>query len=266
MAFELVTAENGVKFLKSDKISVPHGFATRVGGVSREAHTASLNLAFRRGDEPQTVLENLRLFSAAVGVAPESVISRHQIHSATVVYADEKMCGEGYFTDTDAGCDGYVTDREGVTLGVKSADCVPILFADAKAHVIGAVHAGWRGTASKIAVECVHRMCELGAKPENIRVAIGAAIHFCCYEVGEDFLESVTALVGKDTAREFIRECDGKLHADIVGMNRKFLLESGIPDANIDVCEKCTCCEPKLFFSHRYSHGLRGTMLSVISL
>ena len=266
MAFKLITAENGVKYLKSDMIPVPHGFATRVGGVSREAHTASLNLAFRRGDEPHTVIENLRLFSDAVGVAPESVISRHQIHSARVVYADEKMRGEGYFTDTNEECDGYVTDREGVTLGVKTADCVPIFFADADARVIGAVHAGWRGTASGLAAECVRKMCELGARPENIRAAIGAAIHFCCYEVGEDFFESVEALVGEDTAREFIRERDGKLHADIVGMNRRFLIEAGLCEHNIDVCEYCTCCEPSLFFSHRYSHGVRGTMLSVISL
>lgn len=266
MAFSLITAANGVKYLKSDLITVPHGFATRIGGVSREAHTASLNLAFRRGDGRETVMENLRLFADAVGIAPESVISRHQIHSARVVYADEKMRGEGYFIDTDAECDGYVTDREGVALGVKTADCVPILFADAENRVIGAVHAGWRGTASGIATECVQRMCELGAKPENIRAAVGAAIHFCCYEVGEDFYASVAALVGEAVAREFIRGQDGRLYADIVGMNRRFLLEAGLSEGNIDVCEYCTCCELSLFFSHRYSHGLRGTMLSVISL
>ncbi len=267
MAFSLITAENGVKYLKSDIIPVPHGFATRIGGVSREAHTASLNLAFGRGDERETVMENLRLFADAVGVMPESVVSRHQIHSARVVLADEKMRGEGYFVDTDAECDGYVTNREGVTLGVKTADCVPILFADKEAHVIGAVHAGWRGTASGIAAECVRKMCELGAKPENIRAAIGAAIHFCCYEVGEDFFASVAALVGEDTAREFIREREGgRLYADIVGMNRRFLLEAGLIEENIDVCEYCTCCEPSLFYSHRASHGVRGTMLSVISL
>lgn len=266
MAFQLITAENGVKYLKSDILSVKHGFATRIGGVSSEAHTATLNLAFGRGDERETVMENLQLFSDALGVAPESVISRHQIHSPKVVYADEKMRGEGYFIDTDEACDGYVTDREGVALGVKTADCVPILFEDKAAHVIGAVHAGWRGTASGIAAECVRKMCELGAEVENIRAAIGAAIHFCCYEVGEDFYRSVAELVGEDTAREFIREHNGHLHADIVGMNRKLLLDAGLCDNNIDICEYCTACEPELFYSHRYSHGLRGTMLSVISL
>ena len=266
MAFQIITAENGVKYLKSDIIPVKHGFATRIGGVSREAHTSSLNLAFGRGDERDIVMENLKRFSDAVGITPESVISRHQIHSAKVVYADEKMRGEGYFIDTDEACDGYVTDCEGVALGVKTADCVPILFEDKAAHVIGAVHAGWRGTASGIAAECVRKMCELGAEVENIRAAIGAAIHFCCYEVGEDFYRSVAELVGEDTAREFIREHNGRLHADIVGMNRRFLLDAGLRDGNIDVCSCCTACQPELFYSHRYSHGLRGTMLSVISL
>lgn len=266
MAFELITAENGVKYLRSDIIPVPHGFATRIGGVSQAAHTNSLNLAFGRGDERETVMENLRLFADAVGTTPDSVVSRHQIHSARVVYADESMRGEGYFTDTDAECDGYVTDREGVALGVKTADCVPILFADTDAHVIGAVHAGWRGTVSGIGAECVRKMCELGADPKNIRAAIGAAIHFCCYEVGEDFYAAVAKLVGDRVAREFIRAKSGRLHADIVGMNRRFLLEAGLGKANIDVCGYCTACEPSLFYSHRYSHGVRGTMLSVISL
>ncbi|MBQ8249468.1 MAG: peptidoglycan editing factor PgeF [Clostridia bacterium] len=266
MSFTLVSAQNGVKYMRSDIIPVRHGFATRVGGVSHEPHTASLNLAFRRGDDEQTVIENLRLFSEAVGVCAESVVSRHQIHSSRVVYADEKMCGEGYFRECDEGCDGYVTDRVGVTLGVKTADCVPILFCDHDAHIIGAVHAGWRGTASGIAAECVSKMCELGANVKNIRAAVGAAIHSCCYEVGEDFRESVTALAGEKMAREFIHERDGGLYADIIGMNRSMLLGAGVHDENIDISEKCTCCEPSLFYSHRYSHGVRGTMLSVISL
>ena len=266
MSFSLIKAPNGVEYLRSDIISVPHGFSTRIGGVSQAEHTKSLNLAFGRGDDRETVLENLRLFSSAVGIDAKSIVSRHQIHSPTVIYADEKMCGEGYFTETSEGCDGYVTDRKGVTLGVKTADCVPILFSDADAHVIGAVHAGWRGTASEIAAECIKKMVGLGADVGKIRVAIGAAIHYCCYEVGEDFFASVRTLTGAHIAEKFIRLERGKLHADIVGMNRHLLLESGITESHIDVCEYCTACNPSLFYSHRYSHGVRGTMLSVISL
>ena len=265
MAFEIIRAENGVQYLRSDKISVPHGFSTRIGGVSRETHTASLNLAFDRGDDRETVLENLRLFADAVGVAPESVVSRKQVHSRDVISVDGCDCGEGYYTEADP-CDGYVAKDKGVTLGVKSADCVPILFHDPISGVVGAVHAGWRGTASGIAAECVDKMCSLGADAKNIRVAIGAAIHFCCYEVGEDFLESVSKLAGEEMANRFIKDAYGRLHADIVGMNCQILLDSGVLKENTDVCDMCTCCHPELFYSHRFSHGLRGTMLSVISL
>ncbi|MBE6611732.1 MAG: peptidoglycan editing factor PgeF [Ruminococcaceae bacterium] len=264
--FSLVKASNGVQFLRSDFIAAKHGFATRIGGVSTHPHTASLNLAFGRGDEDETVIENLRLFADAVKIPAESIISRPQIHSATVITVSESMGGEGYFVPSDEGCDGYVTGRPGIALGVKTADCVPILMEDSAAGVIGAVHAGWRGTASGIAAECVRKMCALGAAPANIRAAIGPAIHFCCYEVGEDFLESVAALVGNDTASRFIRLSGGRLHADIVGLNVDFLTGAGISPANIDRSDFCTCCHPELFYSHRFSGGLRGTMLSVISL
>lgn len=266
MAFTLVRADNGVEFLRSDLIPYSHGFSTRIGGRSTAAHTASLNLAFRRGDDNSTVMENLRLFSEAVGVEAQSIISRHQIHSTKVIYADESTAGEGYFINTDESCDGYVTDRRGVTLGVKTADCVPILFCDPQAEIIGAVHAGWRGTAAGIAAECVGMMCSLGADVLRIRAAIGASIHFCCYEVEDDFFDSVSSLAGKKIAREFIKMHDGRLHADIVGMNRRFLLEMGLRAENIDIAEHCTCCEHELFYSHRYTGGLRGTMLSVIAL
>ncbi len=266
MPITLVHAVNGVEYMHSDIIPTRHGFSTRVGGVSTEKHTESLNLSFGRGDDDETVMRNLKLFAEAVGVDAKSVVSRKQIHSSKVVYADETMCGEGYFRESGEGCDGYVTDREGVTLGVKTADCVPILFCEPDARVIGAVHAGWRGTASSIAAECVREMEKLGAERQKIRAAVGAAIHFCCYEVGEDFSESVISLAGEKMAREFIRPVNGKLHADIVGMNRSILLESGLYDKNIDICEECTCCKPEKFYSHRYSHGIRGTMLSVISL
>ena len=266
MSFTLITAENGVKYIRSSMITAKHGFATRVGGVSTEVHTSSLNLSFDRGDTRDTVLENLRRFSDAVGISAESVISHPQIHSTKIMYADSSNRGEGYFTHTDEGLDGYVTDKADVALGVKTADCVPILFEDKEAGVIGAVHGGWRGTAAGIAAEAVKKMESLGAGRDNIKVAIGPAIHFCCYEVGEDFYESVKSLAGNQLAAEFCRKSDGQLHADIVGLNRRILLEAGVANRNIDVCRICTCCNPELFYSHRYTKGIRGTMLSVISL
>ncbi len=266
MAFEIITAGNGVKYLKSTLIPYRHGFATRVGGVSKEAHTSTLNLSFDRGDDRETVLHNLELFSEAVGVKSDSVISLGQIHSTKVLTVNESHRGLGYYSASDEKCDGYAANTSGITLGIKTADCVPILMCDEKAGVIGAVHAGWRGTVSGIAAECVRKMTALGAKADNINVAIGPAIHACCYEVGKDFRDSVSSIAGADFADRFIKSEGGKLHADIVSMNRHIMLESGISDGSIDIAKYCTCCHPELFFSHRYSHGLRGTMLSVIAM
>ena len=113
--FRLVTAENGVVYLRADNISCQHGFATRLGGVSTLPHTSSLNLAFGRGDEDAVVLRNLELFSAAVGVRPESVISLHQTHSTDVLVVGKCDGGAGYYDRREDGfaADGYVKDDPG---------------------------------------------------------------------------------------------------------------------------------------------------------
>lgn len=265
--FRIVTAENGVVYIRADNISCPHGFATRIGGVSTLPYTSSLDLAFGRGDDDKTVLRNLELFSAAVGVRPESVISLNQTHSTDVLTVGKNDGGAGYYDrrEDKFSADGYVTSDPGVTLGVKTADCVPILFEDPEANIVGAVHAGWRGTAAGIARVCVQKMVSLGASPENIRAAIGPAICFDCYEVGDDFIGSVAQTAGEELAGLFVRRKDGRFHADLPGMDRRILIDCGLRPENISVCGLCTMERPELFFSHRYSHGKRGTMLSVIS-
>ena len=264
--FTLITAENGVKYLRSDMLKSRHGFSTRIGGVSEAPHTASLNLAFGRGDPDETVRENLRRFAAAIGVAPESCVRRSQIHSAIVWEAGASMRGEGFFTHTDAEGDGFVCSEPDVTLCVSTADCVPILMEDPCAHVIGAVHAGWRGAAAGIAAECVRRMCALGADAKNIRAAIGPSIEFACYEVGAEFPDAVAQLAGRRYADACVRPFNGRLHADVAELNRLFLIDAGVPNAQIDRSDFCTYCHPELFWSHRYTHGERGAMLGAISL
>ena len=269
---KLVSAKNGVKYVKSDILPCVHAFSTRIGGVSREAHTESLNLAFSRGDDRETVLRNLELFGEAVGFQARDVISVPQIHSNRVFIVDENDRGEGYFCPTELEGDGYVTDKKGIVLGVKTADCVPVLMAaldeNGKAFAVGAFHAGWRGSVAKILEVGVNELIKLGAETKNIRVAIGPSICEGCYEVGEDFYETVCAELGKRTADGFIcrHESDGRLHADVKRLNKSILLSLGVIEENIDICELCTSCEPNLFYSHRGMKGKRGTMLSVISL
>ena len=258
-------AVNSVQYLTSDIIRSPHAFSTRIGGVSSEIHTASLNLAFNRGDSEVTVLENLKRFGDAAHFAPEKVISLPQIHSKNVIDVDVSMGGEGYFKPPHISCDGYVTTEKGVVLGVKTADCVPIILEaeDGEGNIIAvsALHAGWRGTAAEIAAEGVRKLVDKGADPKCIRAAIGPAIDYCCFEVGEDFADAAMELSGKEW-KPFLR--DGKLYADLKAYNGQVLLSCGLEGCNIDVCDECTYCLEDKYYSHRRMKGQRGTMLSVI--
>ncbi len=259
-------------YIKSQILRSPHAFATRRGGVSENEHTKSLNLAFGRGDHDETVLENLELFASSVGFRAKNVISVPQIHSDKIFKVGKSDCGKGYFIrDGIESGDGYITDERGVVLGVKAADCVPILFeAEKNGEVVavGAVHAGWRGTVAGITPKCVEMLCsEYGVVPKQIRAAIGPCIHKCCYEVGEDFLTEVESALGKALAERFVMPANGKkdkYFCDLVGMNKHLLSNVGILPENLDIIDFCTCCHPELFFSHRYSKGLRGTMLNVM--
>ncbi len=259
-------------YIRSKLLRSPHAFATRRGGISENEHTSSLNLAFGRGDTDETVLKNLEILAEKVGFDPKRVISLPQIHSDNIFYVTEKDCGKGYYIrDGIESGDGYITDECGVVLGIKTADCVPILFEaekNGKIVAVGAVHAGWRGTAAGIVPKCVSMLCDrFGVSPENIRAAVGPCIHKCCYEVGEDLYSSVASLLGETVADTFItpeKDVEGKYFCDLPGINCRLLLKSGLLRENIDVIEKCTCCSPELFFSHRYSGGVRGTMLNLI--
>ena len=258
-------AVNSVEYVTSDIIKSRHAFSTRVGGVSTHAHTSALNLAFKRGDEDEVVIENLKRFGDAVGFDPKSVVSLPQIHSADVIEVDVSMRGEGYFKPPHTSCDGYVTSKKGIVLGVKTADCVPIILEaedeDGNIIAVSAIHAGWRGTAAEIAAEGVKKLVDKGADLKRIRAAIGPSIDYCCFEVGEDFAASVAEISTKEW-KLFSR--DGKLYADLKAHNRSALLDCGLLKQNIDLCDDCTCCRADKYYSHRRMKGVRGTMLSVV--
>jgi len=139
------------------------------------------------------------------------------------------------------------------------------LLYDPENNVIGALHCGWRGAARGMCLEGVEKMRALGADPKSIRAAIGACIHACCFEVREDFRSELISLAGVDMANKYICRKDKVMHADLVGINLEFLSEAGVASDNICVDPLCTCCDPKTFFSHRATKGLRGTMCAVIS-
>lgn len=259
-------------FVKSNILRSPHAFATRMGGASVFEHTKSLNLAFGRGDEDTVVLKNLEIFAEAVGFDSKNIVSLPQIHSDKIFTVTKQNAGEGYYKrqGIESG-DGYVTGERGIVLGIKTADCVPILFEvekDGEIVAVGAVHAGWRGTVAEIAPKCVDRLCsDFGADKAKIRAAIGPCIHACCYEVGRDVFDEIACALGEGIARRFVKpsgNSDGKYMCDLAGINRELLLLEGLHGENIEIIDECTCCNPEKYFSHRYSGGRRGTMLNVI--
>ncbi len=259
----------GVVFLVSDKLKSRHAFSTRIGGVSREEYTSSLNLAYGRGDSEAMVRENYEIFACAVGFDADKLISVPQIHSSDVRFVADKEAGAGVSKSADFSCDGYVSATDGLPIGVKTADCVPILLEarddDGNVIAVSAVHAGWRGTADRIAAEAVEKLVSLDAKKENIYAAIGPSIHRCCYEIGNDFASAIGEKLGQSYENKFISMgSDGKLYADVSGMDVELLLDMGIPRDNIDICDMCTHCRGELFYSHRRQKGKRGAMLNVI--
>jgi YfiH family protein len=267
--FEIINC-GGVSYFRSTALKSKHAFSTRRGGFSTLEYTKGLNLAFGRGDDEETVLKNVEVFASSIGIEAKKIISVPQIHSADVRIVTEMDAGAGVYKKADFECDGYVTVECGLPLGVKTADCVPILLEsrddNGEVIAVSAVHAGWRGTASRIVENAVNLLCSLGGKRENIYVAIGACIDECCYEVGNDFVNEINKKLGQNYENKFIkRKENGSFYADLKGMNLEILLSSGVPRENIDISPHCTCCEPELFYSHRGQRGKRGALMSVIS-
>ncbi len=255
---------NGLPLLVTPNIPCVHAFTTRFGGVSEGAF-ASLNLGENRGDEPDAVRENYRRLKAALGI--EKLCFTKQIHETTVRYVTSVDAREP-FDPLPYDCDGLVTDEPGLGLIIFTADCIPILFHDPVHKVIAAAHAGWRGTVGDIAGRAVEAMVKLGAKPSDIRAAIGPGISRCCFETGPEVPEAVMAVLGRE-GLEYIdgpgREED-KFFVDLKGVNRALLVRAGVEPDNIAVSDECTMCRPDKYWSHRHTGGLRGSQASVIAL
>lgn len=167
--------------LLAECAGVRHGFGTRQGGVSTGLY-ASLNCGWSSGDDIAHVAENRRRIATALQVAPEALLTCYQVHSPTVVTVTAPWPAANR-----PQADAMVTAQPGLALGVLTADCVPLLLADAQAGVVGAAHAGWRGALQGVVGATVAAMQALGARPENIVAAIGPCIWQASYEVSLDF-------------------------------------------------------------------------------
>ena len=257
----IIKKQNSIEYLSSENISVPHGFTTRVGGVS-EGYLSSLNLGMHRGDDPENVRENYRRLAQAVGFAPEKLILANQTHSDMVRVVTDRDCVGSLSHRDYPECDGLVTNTPGVALMVFSADCTPILLHDPVTGAVGAVHAGWRGTASGIVKNAVETMVSaFGCKSENICAAIGPNIGPCCFETDADVPEAMCAALG-EAANTYIYPQGNKFYLDLKKLNSLWLHRSGV--IHITISNHCTACYPDLFWSHRVTKGKRGSQGAII--
>ena len=248
---------SGVPHLVCQALPFPHGFTTRLGGVSHGNGLDTLDLG--AADTAETE-ENRRRFAESFGLPREALFFAKQVHGTTIESVTASDRGRAFV------CDGFVTRETGLLLAVKTADCLPLLLGDPEAGVIAAVHAGWRGTIAGIATHAVTAMTSLGASLSRIVAAIGPGIRSCCYEVDSPFVETVRQTAGDDLLRFVTPDPHKKdrFRADLADMNRYLLLSAGLRQANLYATGFCTSCASDLFFSHRASGGRRGLLMAGI--
>ncbi len=289
-----LVAANGVGWLPVAGWNLPwlsSGFSTRLGGLSH-AYAAGggcgeLNLGFTAEDASETVARNRRLLAEAVtGDSAVPLIPARQFHSNLVVVAG----AEDAARERPRKADGLLCAEPGLLLGVQTGDCIPVLVADRRRRVVGAFHAGWRGTVKRIVETGLGRMrLEFGSRPADLIAAIGPGIGPCCYAVGEEVLSEFESQFSY--ARELFREVcdsdpvrqrypllfmnqrapgharlDAALHVDLIEANRRQLLDTGVRARSIQIAGGCTQCNPHLFFSYRGSRGRTGRMMAVIGI
>jgi len=250
-----------LEYLVAEGIGVPHCFTTRLGGVSK-GHLASMNIGVHRGDRPEAVEENLQILGRAVGFSVEDLVAPRQIHSDIVRRVGRADRKQYMVEGASAECDALITNEPGTALTVFTADCTPILLHDPVTGAVGAVHAGWRGTAMNIAGKAVKEMAAaFGCDPANIRAAIGPNIGQCCFETQADVPEAMVQALG-EAAAPWIQKRNQKYYVNLKEINAQFLRNAGV--RRIEISPLCTACRQDLFWSHRRVGQKRGSQGAII--
>jgi YfiH family protein len=287
-----VTATSPLEILRAPSFEgspwLVHGFSTRQGGVSTAYGGRTLNLGLTEHDIKVNVERNRAKLLSAVGATNGHddnwpLCQAKQIHSAIVHQVKEPQ------REPLTG-DGLITNVPALLLAMKTADCVPLLVADVKRRVVGAFHAGWRGTVARIVEKGIGEMRrQFGSVPRDLRAAIGPCIRRCCYSVGSEVrAEFQSQFAYADDLFEEVFDSNAihvrypllfmnqrapghgdlgpEIHLDLVAANRRQLEEAGISEGHISVIDGCTACDTTRFFSHRAEFGKTGRMMAVIGI
>lgn len=248
-----------LEILTSDALPVKHGFFTRHGGASSGVFSG-LNCGLGSSDQAEIVAINRARVADAMGVAADHLLGVHQVHSATAITVEAPL------TDKPR-ADALVTATRGVALSVLTADCQPVLFADAEAGVIGAAHAGWRGALDGVLHATVDAMVGLGAKRDRITAIIGPSISQRAYEVGPEFMDSFID-ADPDYARYFINGESDRMLFDLPGFGLNRLRAAGVGHA--EWTRHCTFSDAARFYSYRRTTHAKeadyGRLIAAITL
>lgn len=225
--------------------------------VFSSRHLGNMSLCY---SDTSNSIDNRRDFLRESGLDYRDLVCAKQVHASAVLYAKEEDKGKGALaydssiSDTDA----FITDKRNLPLAIFTADCLSIFLYDLKTPAIGLAHAGWRSTKENIAAKTVNLMREkFSSRLQDLCVGFGPCIRSCCYEVGQDFRELFPGAVTNRGGRHYL---------DLVGINKKQILDSGVKEENIFDSHACTSCQNKEFFSFRKEGKKSGRIMSVIML
>jgi len=256
-----------IEYLQSPLFSncdfLEHAFCTRRGGASQDDYK-SLNMSFREGDEESRVLSNWDCLATAFGIPLEQFLVVNQVHGDAIFVI--KPHGNYFSSSDELNYDAIVTIRADLAICIKTADCVPVFIVDKVKKVIAVVHAGWKGSALGISAKVIRLMQkQYGCLPQDILAAIGPSIGLCCYEVDQ---VTADAFRGQNNSDVFLQPGPkkDKWMLDLPEANRRQLLETGVPESNIELSGYCTTCNQDMFFSHRGSGGITGRQVNFMMI
>lgn len=253
----------GLRYFQFERLAaapVTHAIFTRHGGVSQGPY-AELNVGATVGDERQHVLANLERCFAAVGRPRASLFDSWLVHGTGALVAGGPRPPEW---GRPPQADIILTNKPHVTLFMRYADCVPLVYVDPVKRALALAHAGWRGTIQRVAAKAVEEMVQhYGSKPSDLLVGVGPAISVAHYEVGPDVVAEVEAAFGR-LAEALLPQYDGRRHFNLAKANQLVLEEAGVK--NIEVSNECTFANQQDWFSHRGSGGTTGRFGALLAL
>lgn len=255
------TVNNTTYFLFENLLSynsINHFTSTRLGGIST-GHLSGLNLGYTVNDNPENVKHNLELLAYATTIPQTAMVFPRQTNGVNIGILKSV---DDIFPDTDA----LITNVSGVCIGIRTADCVPVLLYDPVQKVIAAIHSGWKGTVEKIAKSTIERMIkEFGTQPQYLIAAIGPSIGPDVYEVGPDVIGYVKQAFTENNVLVPVKNSE-KAFFNLWEANKQVLIESGIPSNQIEIAEMCTYSQPELFYSARRDKGKTGRLATGIMM